>query len=588
MRNFINLFESSQTANTTGFGQSIKNLIKAKQNPKVGEHLRAFIDEILDTTGGLLKLAVAPGLQESSSDTISNLDFVYNLAATEIDNFSAQLIAHAEEAGIDAERLIKLITDCRTLEATIERRDAPSFQKAATATVKGIQLNTRGEIGRLDADIEQQAKEFAEEFGLKEIWARNLIGMFGINISHQDRLKFLAACRDPSPEKRALNIKSLMGKDGKGSQGKLEDVVNTRIPKIAEVFKEVKNTLLDISLSTGQRGATGPFEAVLAIMGGAKKPEAKEGGDVVFEVDGHRYKIEVKGGSIGAAAKLTAKGEFSNSAKLSEAWLDSTANPDPTKKGGELGGSVLRTVGNEWLSANLPGMDAKLKALWNASDFRPGTAQKPTLQNLKQCLTMINKLKPNGARSLVTDMMSRMFPTATNAPGFDFKNSITKILKAIESIDAAAIAKEQGTMALIQYVLGKGNDGFIFFNSSLQEYKMIMGMEGILGVYNSTANDVESSMVRFTSTMTMGNSAKCSPGVYFGPDNKSNAAKRYVEEYNQSPERVKLRQQALSAGDQEHPDADSAWDNKTINESHIPIVSETRHITISPLRARRT
>ena len=93
MRNFINLFESSQTANTTGFGQSIKNLIKAKQNPKVGEHLRAFIDEILDTTGGLLKLAVAPGLQESSSDTISNLDFVYNLAATEIDNFSAQLIA---------------------------------------------------------------------------------------------------------------------------------------------------------------------------------------------------------------------------------------------------------------------------------------------------------------------------------------------------------------------------------------------------------------------------------------------------------------------------------------------------------------
>jgi hypothetical protein len=93
-------------------------------------------------------------------------------------------------------------------------------------------------------------------------------------------------------------------------------------------------------------------------------------------------------------------------------------------------------------------------------------------------------------------------------------------------------------MALLEYHLGKGNDGFIFFNSSVQEFKIFEGVKGILEVASSPGN------VHFQSPMTMGKSQKCSPGIYYGPSPSSEVAKKYFKMYNSDPERVARRKAA--------------------------------------------
>jgi hypothetical protein len=406
---------------------------------------------------------------------------------------------------------------------------APSVQKAKVSAMKTIELNTKGEIGRQDADIEAMAQEFVKRFGVKLIWARNIVGMFGSNIPREDRDAFLKACVSG----HALDIPKML----KNKSGSIDDVVNTEVPKLKEVYASVKETLLDISLSTGQRGATGPFEALLAIMGGAKKPKNDEGGDLV--IAGKKY--EVKSTSLTPTSKVNSKGVLPNTGGATNAWLDSGP-------GGEVGGSFLRKIADEWMMAKLPSLmtNPNFKAVWKDADFRS-----KKLPNLATAIEIIDKKRPNGGIELVSYMMSKFFPSAVGAKGFDFDASIKKIMQGIRFDDPSLIANEQGTMALIAYHLGKGNDGFIFFNSSTQEYRILDGLKDILkAARNPSAFDM-----KFT-PMTMSNAPKASPGLYFGPEPSSEIAKNYFKQYNSDPTRVALRQNAAKTENPEYLEAE--------------------------------
>lgn len=558
------------------FGQHVKSLQAKQGQMSLDDPRRAFIQHFLDTAENLLNStdsvqmeAVAPApsqLTAPSAQTtpqpmrmpraqpaarkqpaaVSSRVHIENASAAILDA-KARLFMEQNKNNPQAIAMIQeFLVFAEEADTNIQIMTMPGVKKAVTAAQKGVELNAKGEIAKMDSDIEASATLLAKRFGLKIIWARNLIGMFSTKIDRKDRAKFLQACAAGN----AIDINNMLKK----GSGNLNDVVNTKLPTVANVFKDVKNTLLDISLSTGQRGATGPFEAVLAIMGGAKKPAANEGGDVVFEIDNKRLKFEVKGGSLTVDSKVSKKGELSNTGGESGAWLDSTANPDPDKKGGELGGSVLRSVGNDWIEQNMPKITGPLGSLWHNSDFR--SSQLPNLANF---MRLIEKRKSGSSTALLTYMMGKVFPSATTAPGFNFKNSIKKMLEAIQSNDSKALAKEQGTMALIEYAIGKGNDGFMFFNASTQEFKTVVGMKGILDLYKSQEASDEESSVRFLYPMTMKRgAAKCSPSVYYGPMAKSSRAKDYFTELNKSPERLKLLKQAQSA-----PNPGNAWETSS-------------------------
>jgi len=399
---------------------------------------------------------------------------------------------------------------------------APSVQKAKMSAIKTIELNTKGEIGKLDADIEEMAQKFVKRFGVKLIWARNIVGMFGSNIDREDRNVFLQACIRGD----ALDIPKMLQK----KHGPIDDAVNISVPKIKDVYASVKETLLDISLSTGQRGATGPFEALLAIMGGAKKPKNDEGGDLV--IAGKKY--EVKSTSLTPTSKVNSKGVLPNTGGATNAWLDSGP-------GGEVGGTFLRKIADDWMMAKLPSLmtNPTFKSVWKDADFRS-----KKLANLSTAIRIMDKKRPNSGTELVSYMMSKFFPSAVDAKGFDFNKSINKIMQGIAFEDPTAIANEQGIMALIAYHLGKGNDGFIFFNSSTQEYRILDGLKDIL----KAARDPSVFDMKFT-PMTMGNAPKASPGLYFGPEPTSEIAKNYFKNYNSDPTRVALRQNAAKDED---------------------------------------
>jgi hypothetical protein len=394
-----------------------------------------------------------------------------------------------------------------------------SVVKAKVAAVKTIELNTKGEIGALDADIEATAKQFAKRFNVKDVWARNLIGMFSVSIPQADRKKFLDACLSGS----AIDINAMIAQ----KYGSIDNVVNIKVPKLKEVYDSVKATLLDISLSTGQRGATGPFEAMLAIMGGANKPSAADGGDLI--INGKQY--EVKSTSLSPSSRLRKDGTLPNTGGKSEAWLDSGP-------GGEVSGSFLRKLGTDWILKMSPSLlsNPRFKEVWAKADFRPSG-----LPYLETVLRELDKTQKNGKKagiSLIAYMMSEFFPAVVSTPGFDFDRSIEKIYNAINTDQPEKIALEQGIMGLIGY-MDKGNDGFILFNSSVQEYRIISGMNEVLEIYqNPSKFDIK------FNTMTMGRSHKASPGIYFGPDPTSERAKKYFEFYNSDPRRVELRRAA--------------------------------------------
>jgi hypothetical protein len=527
------------------FGQHLKHLLQVQATLPANSQLRAFIDQIADTVANIINI-VQPIQNESYSGATPNKDFILQANVAFLDAAMKVAITNATKYDLDPQKLQELMNDVASLDTRIQLQQQPEVQKATTAAIKGIQLNTRGEFVVKDKEIKAIADNFAKRFGLKPIWARNLIGMFDISIPHEDRVKFLKACE----EGKALDIHQMITK----GQGSIEDVVTTKIPKLREVFSSIKETLLDISLSTGQRGATGPFEALVAIMGGGRKPTTQEGGDIVVKSGGKDLKLELKAGSI------TIKSATGKVSGLSPAWLDSTA-------GGEISPSKLRSVADTWLNQNFPlaFKNAQLSSLWKDADFRP-----TKLENFKFFLEYAEKKKPGMSTAFIGSMMATMFPSITNVPGYDFKKAVKNIVHNIALLDSKAIAREQGVMALLEYVVGKGNDGFLLFNGSTQEYKMIMGVKGVLQIYKSNEIAPESSIVRFDETMTMlAKSTKCSPSIYFGPSNTSNRAKEYANKFMSNPERVALRAKAEAAGDPEfEPD--------------------TSDVAVPPPRAKRT
>jgi len=461
------------------------------------------------------------------SGAVPNKDLLYRVGSTQLSVTLKMFAEQNPEAKDFAERLAKYAAQ---LDTKKQVQKDPEMVKATKAAVAGIGLNVKAEIGKLDSDVEKVALGFAERFNLPDIWARNLVGMFSTRITGEKRRKFLKACESGN----ALDI----GKMIKGGEGSIDGVVSINDPTIMNVYKDVKRTLLDISLSTGQRGATGPFEAMMAIMGGARKPRADEGGDLVIDRQGRDpIKLEVKSGSLSPSSKLLKDGTLPNTGKATQAWLDSM-------EGKEISGSRLRREADSWLSQNTnlyklkPGFDT-----WRKADFRPGG-----IAALSQVLNAIDKSKPATSEAFMKHLMLSVFPSLSKAPGYNFPAAIKRLVKAIKDMEPAQVAKEQGIMALIQYHLGKGNDGFVFFNSSTQEYKTVMGLKGILALANQSTTDKDSeelSMLRFPDTMTFSGD-RCSPSVYYGPMAKSKRAKEYFAEYNSDPKRVKMRREAAA------------------------------------------
>lgn len=490
---------------------SILNLVKKSEKFPEDSPVHAYINKFLNS---ILSYVPDLAVQEASRAYPQNLvDANKELAIAllqSISKLSPETIALITQEANDAQHSIEKFE-----KAASELMKIKPVQKAFERQNVTIQLDTKGNIGALDADIEKTAQQFAKDFKLPLKWARNLIGMFEVNISREQRQEFLAACRAGT----ALDVNKMI-QDG---EGKVEDYVLLAQPELKEVYNSVKDTLLDISLSTGQRGATGPFEAMMAIMGGCKKPGINEGGDLKFG----NLKLEVKATSIGAVT------ESATSGTNSTAWLDSTA-------GKEISGSTLRSVGNDWLNNYATELRAnkQFQENWKKADFRP-----KGIESLKQCL--VNLMNTDGVpaapgKKLIKYMMATMFPNIVSLQkeGYDFDKACTRIISAIGKLDTKTISKEQGIMALLEYITGKGNDGFVFFNSSTQKFKIVMGIQGVLNEATATGSNLH-----FENTMTMGKSAKASPGIYYGAKPNSPEGQEYLKKYNSSPERVEqLRQ----------------------------------------------
>ncbi len=505
---------SMQNIGGMSFGEHVKNLVKKEQLLPTDDPKKEAISKFLSIVDRMISVTTDDSVQEETSTkrvikpsgAPSNVSYVRNANAAYLNEWIKTIGNKFPGKQFTAQELMELAA---TMDLELQVSSSPAVKKAVTSAIKGIQLNTKGEIGALDADIEAMANEFVKRFGVKLIWARNIVGMFGQSIDRKDRQRFLQACL----KGEALDINKMITM----GEGSIDEVVTTIIPKVKDVFKSVKDTLLDISLSTGQRGATGPFEALLAIMGGARKPAAGEGGDIKLQDD---RKFEVKSTSLTPSSKLKKDGTLPGTGGNTTAWLDSTA-------GGELSGSVLRSYGTEFLS-NLKIRNSNFMQYWKASDFR-----RDGLENFNKVLEIINKSNRTNGAKLIYAMMSKSFPSIANVKGYNFLKDIIAIETAIRKREPREIAKIQGIMALLEYHVGKGNDGFIFFNSSTQEFKIFEGIEGIMKLASDSGN------VHFTSPMTMGKSQKCSPGIYYGPEPTSPKAKEYFEKYNSDPERVK-------------------------------------------------
>lgn len=486
---------SPQQVNTVK--QQLKTLVANASVLSDANPAKLLISKLLRTISmaGNLAEAVAKG---------SALNTTFQI----IDQLFTNPIIQAELTKIN--ELIKVGAPLVEIEARKEAmakqvHSTPAVKQAVKSHETKIKLDTQGQIGKLDADIESVAREFAERFGVKLNWARNLVGMFSIKISREDRVKFLKACLDG----KAISIDEMIRK----KEGDLDNLITSSPPTIREVFKSIKDTLLDISLSTGQRGATGPFEAMLAIMGGATKPGAGEGGDLVYKGD----KFEVKSCSITVSGGRGGE---------SGAWLE--AGP-----AGEVGGSKLRAIARDWLANNVPDIlsTKKTNDLFQASDFL-----KSGIQNLAALLEVLDQRKPKLSNKFLSAVMLGFFPTVGKVPGFDFNKSINTMRQAIRRHEHLAVGNEQGIMALVEYHMGKGNDGFIFFNSSNQHYRIVKGIKGILELAKNPAGH----NVYFNPPMSMGSRAKASPGIYYGPKPTSPEGRAYVAKFLADPERARL------------------------------------------------
>ena len=384
--------------------------------------------------------------------------------------------------------------------------------KAFKALETKIKLDTQGSIVKMDKELEDQAKEIAESLHLDIKWARNLIGMFGVSISREDRNAFIAACREGT----ALDMPRMF----LDKEGKLEDYITQNPPSIKQVFQSVKTTLLDISLSSGQGAATGPFEAMLAIMGGAKKAEK---GDLL--INDKKYEVKSSSVSVGKSG-----------ASNSNAWLDAT---------GEVAPSLVRTQFKQLIEQQSPNSikTPKGKELFIKSDFRP-----MGIESLAALMKTV--AKPN---QMMFSLHSSLFPDSAKieTAEYSFKNSVKSIVSAIQNQDTPEIAKQQGIMAMLQYAAGPYQSGFILYNSSFQMFKIIDTVEDVAAM----AADPDSQGVHFESKgITMGKSRKSSPGIYYGPVASSPEGKTYATQVKQSPEYMKKYKSGLAINKKEQAD----------------------------------
>ena len=484
-------------AATTPGVQELKNLVNSAGTLPADSPVRLTVQKLLNTialkaSGQIAEVAGAP---VGSRLLLTQQIIEAFLKMSPEEQAKTREAVQAGQSAVDvAKRVVK----------------HPEVSKSFKSLETKIKLDVQGNIIKMDKELEEQAHEIANSLHLDIKWARNLIGMFGVSISREDRNAFIAACREGT----ALDMPGMF----RDKEGKLEDYITQNPPSIKQVFQSVKSTLLDISLSSGQGAATGPFEAMLAIMGGAKKAEK---GDL--EINGKKY--EVKSSSV----SVNAKGGTKNSG----GWLDST---------GELSPSNVRASFRKILETQSPNPinTPDGKTLFAKADFRP-----TGIVNLAMLLNMVTR--PN---QVMFSLHAELFPNVAKieTPDYSFKNSIKTIVKSILAENATEVAKQQAIMAMLQYAAGPYQSGFILFNSSFQMFKIIDSIEEIF----SLAADPDGQGVHFESKgITMGTGRKSSPGIYYGPIHNSPEGKEYAVRVKQSPEYMRKFKAGLAANKKE-------------------------------------
>jgi len=404
------------------------------------------------------------------------------------------LTAQGYKAITDAGEVVSMadiLVDEKLSKAISKNKEVRNEWHALSTKYK---LDERGEIVKMDKELEAKAKSIQTRLHMDKKWIRNLIGMFGMEIPRDDKISFLEACKAGT----ALNIPAMF----QDKKGDLENYITQSPPSIKQVYNNVKDTLLDISLSTGQGAATGPFEAMLAIMGGAEK--AKQG-DLI--INGKKY--EVKNSSISVGAKGNSN---------SNAWLDAT---------GEIAPDTIRKKFKEFVKEE----NQKLSEnpLVAKCDFRPNG-----LPFLRDVLTMLG---PEKAENVLYKLHGYMFPSVPNLRGkYDFDKAVYSILTGIMEDESEIIAKEQGLMALLEYNAGKYESGFILYNSSFQKFRILENADDIVDMANEPF-DLNQPQVHFErKTVTMGSGRKSSPGIYYGYLSNSDEGNKYVKSVRSSTE----------------------------------------------------
>ena len=500
--------EPVEEGNTSG--DHLLSLIRKTQYAPKDHPLKKWVNNILQKLDIPVPKAIAEATKSKSSTTNRALSQGVVVATTNalierIRKLNPEQAAEFEQALREADEKFGPIFN------------EPEVRKALTAAIKGIQLNAEGEILFKNRQIRDLADAKADALGMEKKWARNLIGMFDLTISPEDQKIFLEHCNNGT----ALRIAPNPDAEGGGptmldlKSGTLDQVVTDHPPNVREVFKSIKGTLLDISLSTGQGAATGPFEAMLCIMGNARKAGADEGGDIVVPVNGEDKKFEVKSCSI------TDKSGFG----YTQGWMDA---PAPIPPAGikamfvESLGSRTMVAGSDFTKSGLPAMRETFKKIRD-----PGTE----------------------LQILIT-FHATVFANVSNIVGYDYKIACAKILKYIKesakgSEKHAEIAKEHATMAMLEYMNGKGNDGFIFYNSSFQQFRVIYGIKEMLDCAKNFQNFGLTAITPLKmQSGGAGTTRRGTPGVYFGPSLDSDEGKAYKDKIKKDPQWI--NQQAMA------------------------------------------
>jgi hypothetical protein len=491
---------SASNSKDTEFGNNMASLVtQSKKLP--GDHpFKQFIDHLVNAVE---QAAVQPVSEVLNPSNVkigpqSNRTAVVNVAKTYWSERLEQIrTVHGDAI---ANEFIRLAAEAEEKEGPIEHKTKGPLQNSIVQAIKTIKLDAYGEVFIKDAQIRDLADKKADALGMDKKWARNLIGMFDASVDYDNRELFLQLCEVGE----ALDVEKLI----KMRKGTLEQVIADQPPSIKDVFKSIKGTLLDISLSTGQGAATGPFEAMLCIMGKARKADS---GDLEIDIKGKPLKFEVKSSS------LTVK----KSTGISNAWLDAPSEMPPSKVKEMFMGVMGRksvVQGSDFTKSGLPAMQA-------------------TFANIRS----------NPERlQLIMNFHSQMFPSIADAPGYNFGESCDRILKSILASKAgneqhAEIGKEQAVMALLEYMVGKGNDGFIFYNSSFQRFQVLLGIKEVLAASNNFPQ--YGLVVARPIQMVVGGAGttrKGSPGLYFGPTQTSPEGKEYVNKIKSDPAWQKL------------------------------------------------